>query len=117
MRKLNKVQTKYLTNFYGLSKKDMPIGIDKKQLLEHLKGNNDNFNYNDFYSSVISNYNNFENRRKIDKIGSQLSFVLAEALEDEHYELCKNLAKYFERINNKINFINSVILYKKINDK
>ena len=117
MRKLNKIQSKYLTNLYGLSKKDMPIGIDNKKLLEHLKGNNDNFNYNDFYLSVVLNYNDLKNKEKIDKIGRQFSFILAEALEDEHYELCKNLAKYFERINYEINFINSYILHKKINDK
>jgi hypothetical protein len=115
MKQLTKLQAKYLTNLFGLTQKDMPIGIDKKHFLEHLKGNYEFFCYDDFYLSIRFNYDNLKNSQKIDMIGRQMSFILAEALEDEHYELCKNLAKYFEKINFQIEIINSYILNRKVN--
>jgi hypothetical protein len=116
MKKLNKIQSQYLNKLFALSKKDMPIGIDRKHFLEHLKGNCD-FDYNEFYSSVILNCNDLKNKQKLDLIGRQLSFILAESLEDEYYELSKNLATYFEKINYQIEWINSYILNYKINNK
>lgn len=116
MIKLNKIQSQYLNKIFALSKKDMPIGIDRKHFLEHLKGNYDFFCYEDFYLSVKLNYNDLKNKQKIDVIGRQLSFILAESLENEYYELSKNLANYFEKINYQIEFINSYILNYKINN-
>jgi hypothetical protein len=116
MIKLNKIQSQYLNKLFALSKKDMPIGIDKKEFLEHLKGNCV-FDYGKFYLSVILNYNDLKNKQKLDLIGRQLSFILAESLEDEYYELSKNLANYFEKINYQIERLNSHILNYKINNK
>lgn len=101
MIKLNKHQCKWIDIFFGLTQKDMPIGISKQTLKNHLKGQSE-FCYHDIFLSVKMNYEDLKNKRKIDRMGTQFSYMLAEALEDEEYEICKNLAKYFEKINVQI---------------
>jgi hypothetical protein len=101
MIKLNKHQCKWIDIFFGLTKKDMPYYVDATKLKNHLKGKSE-FCYHDIYLSVKQNMEDVKNNRKIDLIGRQLSFMLAEALEDEEYEICKNLAYYFEKVNYQI---------------
>jgi len=109
MKKLNKDQCKWVDLFFGLTQRDMPIGISVKTLKNHIKGKSD-FCYHDIYLSVKMNYENIMNKQKIDFMGNQFSYMLQEALYDEQYEVCKNLSKYFVEINMQIESLNNYYL-------
>jgi hypothetical protein len=116
MKTLNKEQCKWIDSFFGLTQKDMPIYINVTTFKNHLKGKSE-FCYEDIYLSVKQNWDDVKNRRKIDLIGRQLSYMLAEALEDEQYEICKNLAKYFEKVNHQIDLLYNYYFYHLANNK
>ena len=109
MIKLNKHQCKWVDLFFGLTQRDMPIGVSVKTLKNHIKGNSE-FCYHDIYLSVKHNYENIKNKHKVDFMGNQFSYMLQEALHDEEYEICKNLSDYFVKINIQIESLNNYYL-------
>jgi hypothetical protein len=110
MKQLNKEQCKWIDLYFALSKKDMPLGICEKRLKDNLKGLNPFYCYEDFFISVRLNINDMKNKQKINLIGTQFSYLLSKALEDELYEICYNLSEWFIKINIQLDYLNSIYL-------